>query len=176
MKGDPALVLRKEFKGQPSLEVWIDCDPYTFSTTVTTGVIASTIALTGGIIDSFTTRFVTWDQYRFVKARAEVCCYGSTNPGLLSMWFADYSTTPTTALAQTANAIRFNASSIDRVHSLDYIPHDPLQQQWQTVSSGTAGIGYFKMFTNNADFGSSTVATPYCYVRLKVLVQFRGFA
>jgi len=175
-KQDNALLLRPEYKGQPVTALIISGGQQVLSTTITTGVIAFTTPIEAALIPNFATRFAAFSEFRLIKAKARIASFSSTLPGLLNQWFSeDDTSTPTTAKAQNAMARRFPACDV-QVNQLSYVPHDPAQQTWQLVSSGAAtSIGNHKIFTNNPDYGASTVATQYLSLEYELTVQFRGF-
>jgi hypothetical protein len=174
---DTVLFLRPEFPGQPVCVHKV----YTFVppllTTVTSGAIISNSTLVAStLIPNLATRFAGYSEFRIVKVIAKVRCYSTTNPGILVMWFSeDDSTAPTATKAISSVAKEFSASANLPEHTLTYVPHDPAQQTWTLVSSGAPVIGYHKLYTDNANFGSSIVATPYCTLAFESTVQFRGF-
>jgi len=149
-----------------------------YTTTVTTGVIASSTAIQTGNITNFSTRFaVAFDECRITKVifRAYPC--SSANPGTVNMWVEPQSnSTPTTNLAQQNNVVAFPAGANDRIPTLVYQPTDFNYNDWIPVSTTNSVIGYFNVYTNNADFASSTTATDYLVVKAEYFVQFRGFA
>jgi len=175
-KTDPALRLHTEYPGQPALSTVIISVPFPLSTTVTTGVISFVDQLNTGLIAKFATRFVSWNECRVTKVVAEVMCFSSTNPGVISMWFEDSASTgaPNVGQANNAKSLQFNASDQTKTHKLSYCPHDTLEQQWATVVAGSQTIGNFKLYTD-ITYGASAVATPYLTVLFRVTVQFRGF-
>jgi hypothetical protein len=172
---DPALRIRPSYPGQPTLEIWIPGTPEVLSTTVTTGVIAETTTLSNALIPSFSAKWgTTWTDHRITKFRVKLTNFSSTNPGLLSHWFdEEVSTAPTAALAISAKAKRFGASLIG-TKTIEFVVRDPSQLNYSLLTVVT-NYGYYKLFTNNADFGSSIVATQYCLKEVEALVQFRGF-
>jgi hypothetical protein len=174
---DNALMLRPEYNGQPVVEHMIESYQGPLSTTVTTGQIALLTAMSGSsIISSLPTRFAGYSEYRISKVRAKVRTFGSTLPGIITQWFSeDDSSTPTATKATQAMSRSFSASSNEKEHTVTYVPHDPAQQTWTLVASGAPVVGYHKLYTDNANFGSSIVATPYLSVMYDVWVQFRGF-
>jgi hypothetical protein len=171
---DNALLLRPEYKGQPVASFIISSTPIVLSTTVTTGAIAQNTTLSGAILPNFATRFAAWSDYRIVKIMAKVSSFSSTNPGLINHWFSEEdAAAPTSAKAQNAQARRFPACDISQ-NVISYTPHDPSQQTWTLVASQPT-IGYYKLYTNNADFGASIVATQYLLLEFESTVQLRGF-
>jgi hypothetical protein len=143
---------------------------------VTTGSLAANISLDGALINALTTRFASWQEYRIVQAEAQVRCFSSTNPGLIKIWFQSNqnTATPTNTLALNARGLVFPASDVGKLHRLIYRPLDPLEQQWQVLGTGTR-IGNFKIYSDNASYGASIVATQYLVVEFLLTVEFRGF-
>lgn len=173
---DNALILRREFQGQPTCTHKLFNSGGPYSTTVTTGVIATLVSLTSAnLLPNLATRFVGYDQFRIVKVKATIRMFSSSNPGLVIAYFDDTNAAPTGNASAFASSRRMNASDVVKPIVLTYIPRDPAQQFWSTVSGGSATIGYFKTYTDAANYGSSTVATPYYLVEYESTVQFRGF-
>ncbi len=52
---------------------------------------------------------------------------------------------------------------------------DPVYVDYTQMNSSQT-IGYINTFTNNANYGSSTVATEYLVIIPNMLFQFRGLA
>lgn len=151
-------------------------DPIKFTTTVTTGVIASSTQILYTLISSFTTRFATWDEYRVIRVRFHVRFFSSTLPGILRVWVEDRSNaTPTLAIAQADKGLSPNMSDVARRHMLDYRIMDPVYVDY-TQLNATQGIGYLNVYTNNAQYGSTVVATDVCVITPEFTIQFRGFA
>jgi hypothetical protein len=145
---------------------------------VTTGLIANTTTLSNALISNFATRFALWDEYRVIKVEAIVRLFSTTNPGQLNMWYDIPSTAgaaPALADSRKNRALRFSASAVMQTRRLVFTPTDPTLQLWNPNSLGLT-IGVFKLFTNNADYGASIVATQYCDVTFKMTIQFRGYA
>jgi hypothetical protein len=171
------LKLYREYPGQPIAEHLVQGVYGVLSTTVTSGQIALTLALAqANFLQSFSTRFAGYELFRIVQVTAKIRCFSSVNPGILVMWFdEDNSATATNALAVNAMALKFPASSVEKIHQLTYTPHDPAQQTFTTVAAGNPTIGYFKLYTDNTNYGASIVATQYLHLELDCVVQFRGF-
>lgn len=154
----------------------IFADPIKATTTVTTGLIATTTAITTALVSNFSTRFAMWDEYRITRVRVLFRNFSSANPGLVRAWIEPRSTaTPTLAIAEASEGLAFNASDITKGHLLDYKLMDPVLSDFTQVGT-TQNIGNINWFTNNANYGSSTVATDYFLVHIEFVVQFRGLA
>ncbi len=144
------------------------------TTTVTTGAIATHVSLTPSLITDWTTRFACFDEYRVTHIAVEFRCFSSINPGVIRAWLEEKSTaTPTAALAAVNRGITFPASAVERTHMLKWQATDYGDAEY-TSMSGIAGTVYLKIYTDNAVFGSSTVATDYLAYKVQFTVQFRG--
>jgi len=166
--------LKPAYPGQPTLQIWIPGTPEVLSTTVTSGQIAEVTTLSNALIPSLATKWQSWLEGRIVKYRIKITNFSSTNPGLLNHWFDEESSaTPTAALAISAKAKRFGASVIG-THTIEFVVTDPTQLNYSALGIATTH-GFYKLFSNNADFGSSVVATQYCLKEVECLTQFRGF-
>jgi hypothetical protein len=152
-------------------------DPSVLSTTVTTGVIASIQGINSSSINNFATRFVAFEEYRIVKAHLKVRCFSSTNPGVGNFWIDDTGSiaAPTAIEAQQRQGVeRFSFSDVNpNVFQLTYTPRSPTEQIWNPIATPQS-IATWKIYTDNANFGSSIVVTPYILVQGYFTVQFRG--
>ncbi len=174
-KADPALVLRPAFKGQPTWSQKIIADYHKLATTVTTGLISTNITISVADITNFAARFIAFEEYRIVKAVLRMNLFSSTNPGRIVAYIDDDdSTAPNLANAHAHRNITFAASDVGGEKTLTYVPHSPDNQNWQTVATGTTAIGFFKIYTNNANLGASIVATDYIGYMMDLTIQFRG--
>lgn len=154
----------------------VNGDPLKYTTTVTTGVIASSTNILYSLISSFTTRFATWDEYRVVRVLFRIRFFSSTNPGIVRFWVEDRSSSaPTLAIAEAARGVVANASDVTREFRLDYKIMDPVYVDY-TQLNATQSVGYFNVYTNNANYGASAAATDYCVVTPVFTIQFRGYA
>jgi hypothetical protein len=85
------------------------------------------------------------------------------------------SSAPTLATAEAAKGLFFPAADITKMHLLDYKIFDPVYTDF-TALNATQSVGYLNVYTNNANYGSSTVATDYFSITPVFTIQFRGFA
>lgn len=175
-RSDPALRLVPLYKGMPTVTHKIAAQTVPLSTLVTSGTVAQNITLSSANITNFTTRFAGYDEFRIVKAEVIVRCASSTASGIANMWFVeDTSSNPSNTSSLQARAIRFNWSDVTKPHRITYKPHDPAQQTWTVVNGGNPTIGYFKIYTDNVNYGSPIVVTMVATVEVLYTVQFRGF-
>jgi len=175
------LTLRKEFRGQASMQQWLSAAPITLTAAASTGLVAVSVPVSVSQIPNFTSRFAAFQEARIVGCRAKVLCFSSTHQGILSHWFeSGLDLTPPT-LANTEDQIvkRFNFSDITKPHVLHYTPSDPLELQWAPLSSTATIAGNYNIFTNSANYGStpsgSVSPTPSsALLQVDFLVQLRG--
>lgn len=167
--------LLKSYPSQVVASVKCPGVPVSYSTTVTTGVIAQTYLLNASSIQSFYSRFGSlYEEYRVVRVKFVVRCYSSTNPGLFNHWIDEkQSAAPTATEATTKSYNTFNASS-PSPHMLVWTAEDPLDLQYTDIASFVT-VATYKIYTDNTSFGSSIVATPYVSVTPTFYLQFRGY-
>ncbi len=164
------------YPGQVVDKLVITCTPSLLSTTVTTGVIAGTFLVRSSVIANFATRFgATFEEYRIVRARFVLRTFSSTNPGLFTHWIdeKDVTNPPTLAEAQQKSDRRFSCAS-PSPHVLTWTASDPLDLQYLDMAT-TTSVACYKIYTDNANFGSSAVATPYAEITASYWIQFRGW-
>jgi len=169
------LSLIRTYPHQVAWQVWLPGTPTKFTTTVTTGLIAGVINVVSTSITSFATRFSqTFVEYRMIRAIFRIRLFSSTNPGVLQFWVDEKSNaTPILAEAQERATLISSAAAVDKTPVLKWVSADPLDLQY-IATSASATLATFKVFTNNTNFGSSTVATDYLEVEPVFEVQFRG--
>jgi len=167
--------LVRSYPRQVCWDVWLPGTPSKGTTIVTTGVIAFTQSVSRNQISAFTTRFQsTFVEYRIVMARFRIRLFSSTNPGVLQVFIDEKITTnPTLAEATERATLILSASGTDRAPELMWTCADPLDLQYQVITAVTQPAT-FKIYTDNANFGSSIVATDYFEVEPEFRVQFRG--
>jgi len=169
------LALIRSYPKQVVWEVWLPGTPTKGTTIVTTGVIAFGQSVSRNQVTSFTSRFAsTFVEYRIVRAKFRVRMFSSTNPGVLQMFFDEKITTnPTLAEANERATKVVNASNVGSQVTMDWVCADPLDLQYQVITAVTQP-STFKIYTDNANFGSSIVATDYFEVEPIFQFQFRG--
>jgi hypothetical protein len=169
------LALVKSYPRQVTWDIWLPLNPIKLTTTVTTGLIANAIPILSTAIASFATRFgATFVEYRMVQAKMEIRMFSSNNPGVLQFWFDEKSASnPTLVEAAERYIMSINASDVTSKKSLTWTARDPLDLEFTAIGSSVTPVT-FKTYTNNANFGSSIVATDYCEVEGAVRFQFRG--
>jgi hypothetical protein len=168
-------VLLPAYPGQVTKKFVLEGTPILLTTTVTTGVIASATGSSSAAIANFATRFgATFEEYRIVRIAYTIKCFASTNPGLFVHWIDEKQVAaPTLAEAQQKSSKSFPASS-PMPHTLTWTANDPLDLQFQDIGTAVNSCAY-KIYTDNANFGSSIVATAYAQIFPVFHVQFRGY-
>jgi len=147
-----------------------------FTTVVTSGAIAQSVALDGATINNFATKWgVVFDEYRIIRWEFETYCMSSTNPGAIEMWVESLdSSTPNATASDTNTVLAFPASDISKCHKFAYTVNDPGLLVWKQCTTTNFISGYLKIYTDNANLASSIVATDYIVVRFTAVVEFRG--
>jgi hypothetical protein len=169
------LSLIRTYPGQAVWQVIVAAEPLKFTTTVTTGLIAQVYEVSAANVTNFGGRFgALFVEYRIIRARFRIRVFSSTNPGVVQAWIDEkVSSAPTLAEARERAVLIFSPSAVDRTPELKWICADPLDLQYQATSS-TSNPATFKVYTDNANFGSSVVATDYFEIEPLFEFQFRG--
>jgi len=173
---NPMMVLRPSFPGQVVKQFKLEAIPGLLQTTVATGVIAGSIPVTASIIPNFATRFgALFEEYRIVKVKSMLKCFSSTNPGLFVHWFDEkQSGAPTSAEALQKSMKTFSASS-PSPHTIMWTASDPLDLEFTDIGTLSVNPVSYKVYTDNANFGSSIVSTAYGQITMNITLQFRGY-
>lgn len=151
-------------------------DFFKLTTTVTTGQIAHVVTINTALVSNFAARFPGFEEYRIVKAKIIVTMFASTNPGRVILYAdPDDNTTPTIQLARNHRSMMMAAADVTHPFIMSYTPHDLAKLDYTQVGVTDSARGYFKIFTNNANLGSSIVAVDYLDYSVELTVQFRGF-
>ncbi len=109
-----------------------------------------------------------------MEAIYQVNCFSTANPGLILNFIDEKSSTVPTAAAVNERALeRYSASDVVKSHRLRWLAKDITDLTYNAVATATNPC-YFKLYTDNANFGSSVVATPYITSFVKYRFQFRG--
>jgi len=171
-----ALTDQASYAGLQRTRLTIPGTPVLLSTTVTTGLIASTQAVQKTSISSFATRFATtYDEYRFVGCNYKCRAVGA-NPGIGVVWFDEKSNAnPTLAESQERIGRRFpfNSGNGKSDFVMRWRANDLVDLQWSAIAT-TQTPAYFKVYTDNANYGASITATPYLLIEPEYIVEFRG--
>jgi hypothetical protein len=165
------------FARQVCWDTWLPGLPVKATTTVTTGVIAASYVINKSNLQGFATRFAsTFDEYRIVQARFLFRMFSSVNPGTIMIFIDENSTgVPVLAEAQERFIINPSASDVGRTHQLSWTAADPQDLLYNPLATGFTPAT-MKVYTDNANFGSSIVATDYFEMNAFFRIQFRGLA
>jgi hypothetical protein len=149
--------------------------PILTNTTVTTGVINTTYPLQAADLQNFATRFgALFEEYRIVKVKYSYKPFSVTNPGLLVHWIDEkQAAAPTSAEALQKSNKQFAASN-QSPHTLVWVSNDPLDLQYIDIGTTNTVLCSYKVYSDNANFGSSIVVTSYGVITGDAWVQFRG--
>lgn len=171
------LSLQPSYDGQVCVQMKIPSFTASLSTTVGTGAIANVTTIGSAIVTNWATRFQSlYEEFRIISCTAKVDCFSSNNPGQIRCYWDEKSATaPTAATASTRGQFVFSASDVTKRHSSTWMARDLLDLQYSPVATNPAPV-YFKLYTDNASYGSSIVATGYVSVSFMMVVQFRGYA
>lgn len=170
------LRLVPSYPGQVIDQLWVGTNPQPLTTTVTTGVVAISASIDPvNDVNDWATRFQTlFVEYRVVKARARIQNFSSSNPGIYKFWVKTSGGSPTQAEALDQKGNMVPCSDITNVHELIWTPTDPIDLEYKacSVSSNPA---YFRVYTNNANWGAPTVVTTLGTLVIDFLIQFREY-
>jgi hypothetical protein len=164
------------YGGQQKVRLRLEGIASLILTTVTTGVATSAYTLGSAGILGFATRFgSTFDEYRVLGADVRITPL-SASVGVSKMWFDEKSTaTPTSNEAQERTCVPLantNAMSSSR-KIMRWRARDLLDLQYSPIGTATTPAT-FKVYSDNANFGASVVATPLWLVEPVFVIEFRG--
>ncbi len=158
------------------MTIKVPCSSRTLTTTVTTGVIADSISCDITAVEDWARYSGLFEEYIIMKVDMIVNCFSSSNPGIFRCWFDEKSSAaPTASQAKQEGVMTFACADVFRPHVLTWRARDFADLDYVATSSTFTPV-YFKTYTNNADYGSSAVATPYASIALVFSVRFRGFS
>jgi hypothetical protein len=174
---DPLLNLRPAFPGQYVTTIKLPSITQVATTTVTTGVLAiNTSVDPTSVLNNFGGRFgSTFKEYRVIKAVLKMKTFSSTLPGQINAWVDEtLSSAPTTTQANEYQGVTtFPAGANEMTHIVKWVPHSPTELAYVPIASASTNAT-FKIYTDNASFGSSIVATQYLSYQQVITIQFRG--
>ncbi len=147
------------------------------STIVTTGQIAQPILIQPQtLVDDWVARFQsTFDEYRVVRAVIRIRPVSSSS-GVTKFWFDEKTTSAPTQTQSyeryTMTVVNNNANSRG-VIVMTWVPHDLLDLQFTAITTAVTPVT-FKVYTDNAAYGSPITATPLWLIEPMLTVEFRG--
>jgi len=171
------LELHPSFRGQPCATFKCHGLPHLLTTTVTTGVVAAVTAVDPVTdVNSWATRFgALWREYRVVKATLEIELFNTANPGILSFYPEEVtSSAPSAATVNNVTTKRISCADVFKVHRHVWVPSGPQDLGYiqGTVSSASA---WFKLYTDTANFGAPAVVTVLGVYTVTYVIQAREF-
>jgi len=177
-----ALTSRPKYAGEPVKRFTLAAPPTILSTTVTTGVIASTTNLDArGTIAGFLTRFQnTFDTYRVLKVVVKIRPL-TVATGVTRMWFetslASASDSATAASERVARTLSNSQADSKSTCQMSYEMNDIQELQYVSVAS-TQEPAYpiFYVYTDTASWGAPIAVTPLWLIEPIFTVEFRGLA
>jgi hypothetical protein len=171
------LQLHPAFPGQYITAMTIPGTTLPLTTTVTTGVIASAYACDPTTtVTSWAARFgSTFKEYRVIKALLKIKQFSSTLPGQMNAWVDETLTTAPTSFQalEYQGVTTFAAGNNERTHIVKWVPHSTTELAYVPIATASTNATY-KIYTDNANYGSSIVATAYCTTQVLFTIQFRG--
>jgi hypothetical protein len=146
---------------------------------IASSTCAGVVGLTAGLLTNFATRFVGFDEYRilrFVFQITPTCPSGGTAAAYVDPAGSGVPTA-TTAQTNVATFFNLNSAACSKPYILRYEPRDPALNIFQPITTTTFNYGYFKIYTDAANFANQNVtATRAFQVRAIITIQFRGLA
>jgi len=177
-KARPDLELHPTFKGQPVYSVAVPAIPVKLTQTVTTGVVSSVLLVSSASIQDFATRFATlFTEYRIISVVFSVNLFSSTQPGLALSWIEekDFSA-PTAGEAAERGVKRFALGANQMPHHFRWLVSDPFDLQFRDSDSAAQSVAAFKVYSDNATYGSGITAADIGLISASFTFQFRGFS
>lgn len=146
------------------------------TTTVTTGVIASAISISGASVQNFPTRFgSTFDEFRLLKAVVRIRPL-ATASGLTRFWFDEKSSS---VPAANEAEERYTKSLVNTQNnsqsccSMTWQARDLLDLEFVAIGSSFTPL-YFKTYTDVANLGGPQAATALWIIEPMITLEFRG--
>jgi hypothetical protein len=166
------------YAGQQKATLQITATPALYSTTVTTGVIASSYGISPANVLNWATRFGgTFDEYRILSVTMRIRPIAAAT-GVTTMWFDEKVAavaTSTEAAERTLSLFsNSNASARSGVINLRWSARDLLDLQYTPTGTTTVNPVYFKIYTDNSNYGAPTTVTPMWLLEPIFSVEFRG--
>lgn len=169
------------FTSQPSTpqqvltQFWVEGTPFKLSTTVTTGVIASDVALSPNTATTAFSKYNTvFLEYRAVRIEVSLLPV-DTNPGSSIAFITERDAGTPTYLDSFEIGSKNLINGSQKESKLVWTPRGPDDSEW-ILGGSTSTKCYFNLYTDNANMGSPAVVTALWIVRPRFLVQFRGLS
>lgn len=167
------------YKGQPTYKVWLPGNATLFTTSAAgLGQLAYGIGnFSAGNIQGWASRFENcFDEYRILKCRFDVIPLSANGNGVSNFWFDEKNSSAPTSNETTERIVRRvpNTSNDARSQfSMLWVAKDLLDLQYTQISVDVISA-YFKVYTNNALWGTPAVAASYFTIQPVFFVEMRG--
>jgi hypothetical protein len=166
----------RSYVGEVVQSLIIPANPIKLTSTVTTGVIAHNHACDPvADVNSWAERMGDmFVEYRVIKIVAIIHNIASAT-GLTQFYWDEVNSTPDAAAAsqRTGMTILANTLGNQAYKVTSFVPTDLDDLNYKQITSSQT-VAYFKAYTNNTDYGTTTVATDLFSYRLHYYIQFKG--
>jgi len=164
------------FAGQQSVILTLPAAATSGYTTVTTGVLQTSIALDSSHLNGFATRFgSTFDEYRILGVNVKIRPI-SPATGVTRYFFNEKNgTVPSTVDAYERVGLTLSNSNANSssTRTMSWRARDLLDLQYTPIGTNFTPV-WLKIYTDLDTFGAPAVATPISYLEVDFLVEFRG--
>jgi hypothetical protein len=164
------------YSGQQRATLRLTGESTILSTTVTTGVIAQSLAIDKTAIGDFATRFAsTFDEYRVLKASIKIRPLAVSTG--VTRFFFDEKTSSTPSATQAAERVGQTLANNSAAHastrSMSWRARDLGDLAYQSIGGSTATV-WLKVYTDTANFGAPIAVTPLWLIEYNITFEFRG--
>lgn len=146
------------------------------TSTVTTGVISNSYGISIANVLGFATRFgATFDEYRILRSEVQIRPISSLT-GVTVFFFDEKSATAPTANESTERVgmrVPNSNASDSSVLSMIWTARDLLDLEYTAIGTTVTPV-YFKTYTDNNGWGTTTVASDLWIVEPLITFEFRG--
>lgn len=166
------------YKGQARLTTKLPTISAIQTTTITTGVISSSIGISTSLINGFATRFgLTFDEYRILKVYCKIRPL-VVSTGVTRFLFDEKSSTALTATGSTQRVgltLANNSADSKSLQTMIWSARDLLDLQYTAIGSSVTPV-YFKIYTDSTNYGAPVSATALWLIEFDLTVEFRGLS
>jgi len=149
-----------------------------------TATYAVSSPIQAGMMNSFATRFVAFDEYRIISCKFKFYPLGtnpgnSTGTGYADCWVEPLSTAAPTSATASQNVtvtVPLAQTGQPRPYVFHYKPKDFTLLEFQPIATTTYVIGNLKVYTDMANYGNTITTGNLLFIRAEFVVQFRGLA
>lgn len=154
----------------------VPCDPFTLSTTVTTGVISAATVVSQDMVPNFNEFKVLFGQYRIRSASMDIIPLNAASGVTLWAWDDDdFTTTGETYMESKTGFIKSNHSANEKsTFRTTWVARDTQDTELLGTQISTYNVAALKTFTNASTYGAPIVATPLWLIRPTLRIEFRG--